>query len=124
MGDPAEVDTDLLIVGAGPAGLFGAYYAGFRALSVTLVDSLPELGGQVSALLIGLGIALAVVLLVAFLVPDRKVEGPPPVQPASDYPIPPLDLEVPKPPRHKLRPRRVEPTAAERTPALSGKESE
>jgi thioredoxin reductase (NADPH) len=44
------VDTDLLIVGAGPAGLFGAYYAGFRGLSVTLVDSLPELGGQVSAL--------------------------------------------------------------------------
>jgi len=50
VGDPAEVDTDLLIVGAGPAGLFGAYYAGFRGLSVTLVDSLPELGGQVSAL--------------------------------------------------------------------------
>src|SRR3954453_4169438 len=44
------VDTDLLIVGAGPAGLFGAYYAGFRGMSVTLVDSLPELGGQVSAL--------------------------------------------------------------------------
>ncbi|MDQ6686415.1 MAG: NAD(P)/FAD-dependent oxidoreductase [Actinomycetota bacterium] len=43
-------DTDLLIVGAGPAGLFGAYYAGFRGLSVTLVDSLPELGGQVTAL--------------------------------------------------------------------------
>jgi ferredoxin/flavodoxin---NADP+ reductase len=46
----AEVETDLLIVGAGPAGLFGAYYAGFRGMSVTLVDSLPELGGQVSAL--------------------------------------------------------------------------
>ena len=45
-----ELDTDLLIVGAGPAGLYGAYYAGFRGLSVTLVDSLPELGGQVSAL--------------------------------------------------------------------------
>jgi thioredoxin reductase (NADPH) len=45
-----DVETDLLIVGAGPAGLFGAYYAGFRGLSVTLVDSLPELGGQVSAL--------------------------------------------------------------------------
>lgn len=44
------VETDLLIVGAGPAGLFGAYYAGFRGMSVTLVDSLPELGGQVSAL--------------------------------------------------------------------------
>jgi thioredoxin reductase (NADPH) len=45
-----HVDTDLLIVGAGPAGLFGAYYAGFRGLRVALVDSLPELGGQVSAL--------------------------------------------------------------------------
>ncbi|TWF78182.1 NADH dehydrogenase subunit H [Pseudonocardia hierapolitana] len=81
-------------------------------------------GGQVSALLIGLGIALAVVLLVAFLVPDRKVEGPAMVEPASDYPVPPLDLVVPKPPRHKLRPRRVETTAADRTPALSGKETE
>ena len=44
------VETDMLIVGAGPAGLFGAYYAGFRGFSVTVVDSLPELGGQVSAL--------------------------------------------------------------------------
>ena len=53
MSDPAsssELETDLLIVGAGPAGLFGAYYAGFRGMSVTVVDSLPELGGQVSAL--------------------------------------------------------------------------
>ena len=50
--DPAvkRLETDLLIVGAGPAGLFGAYYAGFRGMSVMLVDSLPELGGQVSAL--------------------------------------------------------------------------
>jgi ferredoxin/flavodoxin---NADP+ reductase len=43
-------ETDVLIIGAGPAGLFGAYYAGFRGMSVTLVDSLPEIGGQVSAL--------------------------------------------------------------------------
>lgn len=44
------VETDLLIVGAGPAGLFGAYYAGFRGMSVAIVDSLPEIGGQVTAL--------------------------------------------------------------------------
>src|SRR5690242_14005318 len=47
---PQIHETDVLIVGAGPAGLFGAYYAGFRGMSVTLVDSLPEIGGQVSAL--------------------------------------------------------------------------
>ncbi|GAC1380348.1 MAG: NAD(P)/FAD-dependent oxidoreductase [Marmoricola sp.] len=44
------IETDLVIVGAGPAGLFGAYYAGFRGLSVAVVDSLPELGGQITAL--------------------------------------------------------------------------
>ena len=44
------VVVDLLIIGAGPAGLYGAYYAGFRGLSVAVMDSLPEAGGQVSAL--------------------------------------------------------------------------
>jgi thioredoxin reductase (NADPH) len=44
------ITVDLLIVGAGPAGLFGAYYAGFRGLSTAVVDSLPEPGGQVTAL--------------------------------------------------------------------------
>jgi ferredoxin/flavodoxin---NADP+ reductase len=41
---------DMLIVGAGPAGLYAAYYAGFRGLSVGIMDSLPEIGGQVCAL--------------------------------------------------------------------------
>ncbi len=43
-------EVDLLIVGAGPAGLYAAYYAGFRALSVVVVDSLTEPGGQLAAL--------------------------------------------------------------------------
>ncbi|GAB3284281.1 NAD(P)/FAD-dependent oxidoreductase [Parasphingorhabdus pacifica] len=47
-GAPREVD--LLVLGAGPTGLFAAYYAGFRDLSVALVDSLPEPGGQVTAM--------------------------------------------------------------------------
>ncbi|MFE2429288.1 NAD(P)/FAD-dependent oxidoreductase [Streptomyces sp. NPDC059373] len=42
--------VDLLIVGAGPVGLFGAYYAGVRGLSVAVVDSLSEVGGQVTAM--------------------------------------------------------------------------
>jgi thioredoxin reductase (NADPH) len=43
-------NVDMLIVGAGPAGLFGAYYAGFRGMRVALMDSLPEAGGQVTAM--------------------------------------------------------------------------
>ncbi len=43
-------DCDLLIVGGGPAGLYAAYYAGFRGMRVAVIDSLPEAGGQVSAL--------------------------------------------------------------------------
>lgn len=43
-------ECDLLIVGAGPAGLYAAYYAGFRGWSVAVIDALPEIGGQVSAM--------------------------------------------------------------------------
>ncbi len=45
-----ELEVDLLIIGAGPTGLFGAYYAGFRGLSVAVADSLPEIGGQITAM--------------------------------------------------------------------------
>ena len=43
-------EVDLAIVGAGPAGLFAAYYAGFRGLSTAVIDALPEPGGQVTAM--------------------------------------------------------------------------
>ncbi len=46
----SAVETDLLIIGAGPTGLFAAYYAGFRGHRVAVVDSLPELGGQITAM--------------------------------------------------------------------------
>ncbi|MFF7467711.1 FAD-dependent oxidoreductase [Streptomyces sp. NPDC008092] len=44
------IETDILIVGAGPAGLYGAYYAGFRGLRVAVMDVLPQPGGQISAM--------------------------------------------------------------------------
>ena len=47
---PEPHACDMLIIGAGPAGLYGAYYAGFRGLETTLMDSLPEPGGQVAAM--------------------------------------------------------------------------
>jgi thioredoxin reductase (NADPH) len=44
------VDVDVLIVGAGPVGLFGAYYAGVRGLRTAVIDSLSQVGGQVTAM--------------------------------------------------------------------------
>ncbi|MGE0263253.1 MAG: NAD(P)/FAD-dependent oxidoreductase [Candidatus Obscuribacterales bacterium] len=41
---------DITIVGGGPTGLFGAFYAGLRGLKTKVVDVLPELGGQLTAL--------------------------------------------------------------------------
>jgi thioredoxin reductase (NADPH) len=46
----SAVDVDVLIIGAGPVGLFGAYYAGARGLRVAVVDSLSQVGGQVTAM--------------------------------------------------------------------------
>jgi ferredoxin/flavodoxin---NADP+ reductase len=42
--------TDVLIIGAGPVGLFAAFYVGMRDLSMRIVDPLPEAGGQLTAL--------------------------------------------------------------------------
>ncbi|MBS1704438.1 MAG: NAD(P)/FAD-dependent oxidoreductase [Armatimonadetes bacterium] len=41
---------DVTVIGGGPVGLFAAFYAGLRGMSVRVVDSLSELGGQLTAL--------------------------------------------------------------------------
>ncbi|MEJ2503044.1 MAG: NAD(P)/FAD-dependent oxidoreductase [Gemmatimonadota bacterium] len=41
---------DINIIGGGPTGLFAAFYAGMRGATVRIIDSLPELGGQLMAL--------------------------------------------------------------------------
>src|SRR5579862_943554 len=43
-------EVDVTIIGGGPVGLFAAFYAGLRGMSARLIDSLPELGGQLTAL--------------------------------------------------------------------------
>jgi thioredoxin reductase len=42
--------TDIAIIGAGPAGLFAAFYAGMRQATVKVIESMPQVGGQLSAL--------------------------------------------------------------------------
>jgi thioredoxin reductase (NADPH) len=42
--------VDLTVIGGGPCGLFASFYAGLRGMSVRIIDSLPELGGQLTAL--------------------------------------------------------------------------
>jgi thioredoxin reductase len=41
---------DITIVGGGPSGLFAAFYAGLRGARTKIIDSLPQLGGQLAAL--------------------------------------------------------------------------
>ncbi len=46
----ADTSCDLAIIGAGPTGLYAAYYSGFRGFSTVVIDALPELGGQITAM--------------------------------------------------------------------------
>jgi ferredoxin/flavodoxin---NADP+ reductase len=54
--DPAALATDfdefrdLTIIGAGPVGMSTAFWAGMREASSRIIDSLPELGGQLTTL--------------------------------------------------------------------------
>ena len=41
---------DITIIGGGPVGLFAAFYAGLRGVSVKIIESLSELGGQPAVL--------------------------------------------------------------------------
>jgi thioredoxin reductase len=48
-----EIEQDILdisVIGGGPAGMFAAFYAGMRQASVKIIESMPQLGGQLAAL--------------------------------------------------------------------------
>ena len=44
------VETDAIIIGAGPAGLFQAFQLGLQGIQAHLIDALPHVGGQCSQL--------------------------------------------------------------------------
>ena len=41
---------DVTVIGAGPVGMYATFYAALRKLKVRLIDSQPQLGGQLSAI--------------------------------------------------------------------------
>lgn len=41
---------DITIIGGGPAGLFAGFYAGMRQAKTKIIESLPQLGGQLTLL--------------------------------------------------------------------------
>lgn len=41
---------DITFIGAGPTGLYGAFYAGLREMSVKVIDALSQPGGQLTVL--------------------------------------------------------------------------
>ena len=42
------IETDIIIIGAGPCGLFTVFEAGLLKLNCHLIDSLPQPGGQLA----------------------------------------------------------------------------
>jgi thioredoxin reductase (NADPH) len=44
------IKTDILIIGAGPTGLFAVFEAGLLKLKCHIIDALPQVGGQLSEL--------------------------------------------------------------------------
>ncbi|SUZ95232.1 uncharacterized protein METZ01_LOCUS48086, partial [marine metagenome] len=45
-----EFKTDVVIIGAGPSGLFQCFELGLLGIDAHIVDSLPVIGGQCSML--------------------------------------------------------------------------
>ena len=44
------IKTDIIIIGAGPVGLFTVFEAGLMKLRCHLIDTIPQIGGQLSEL--------------------------------------------------------------------------
>ena len=47
---PTENVYDITIIGAGPVGLYGAFYSGLRGARTKVIEALPEIGGALKAI--------------------------------------------------------------------------
>ncbi len=48
--DEEQTIYDITVIGGGPVGMYGLYYAGMRDMRAKVIESLPQLGGQLAAL--------------------------------------------------------------------------
>ncbi|UVI31746.1 NAD(P)/FAD-dependent oxidoreductase [Paenibacillus spongiae] len=48
--EATESIVDIVIIGGGPTGMFAAFYGGMRQATVKIIESMPQLGGQLAAL--------------------------------------------------------------------------
>ena len=60
-------------------------------------------GNHTATTVVAIAVVAIAAVIVAFLVPDQRTPDPPEVEPASDFPLPPMDLVVPASPRRRLR---------------------
>ena len=55
--------TDLVVIGAGPTGLFSVFEAGMLKIKCHVIDSLEVIGGQNIAIIYGFGLILLAVIM-------------------------------------------------------------
>ncbi len=68
---------------------------------IAVRDIKARYGFSFQMVLVILGCVIAIALVIAFLVPDRKIPDDRVQVTGGGYPVPPLDLSVPKPPRRR-----------------------
>ena len=68
---------------------------------IAVRDVKARFGFSFQMVLVILGCVIAIALVIAFLVPDRKIPDDRVQVTGGGYPVPPLDLSVPKPPRRR-----------------------
>ena len=52
---PAEIETDVAIIGAGPVGLFAVFECGMLRMKSVVIDALEAIGGQSDRQVCGAG---------------------------------------------------------------------
>lgn len=89
----------------------------FVAVTVVKYINTTELSS--TEIVVFIGIAIAALILLVFLIPDRVVKEPGIQMAGSGFPVPPLDLTVPKPPKRRAA---VSAAQTSPTPAAIGTE--